>query len=175
MVSVQPAVKKETRNVALITAIGLVLMFAVFCILHIFFPDNVPFDYKVILAGICAGIVAVLNFFLMGLAVQKIAATADQDEAKKMMQKSYYRRFGLQVLWIIAAIAAPCFNIVAGLIPLMFPGLGIRLRGIIAHIFPKLGPKVGIGDDPVPGNANNSETENTSGNTGLSSGNDNAE
>ncbi|MBO4415352.1 MAG: hypothetical protein J5824_05150 [Lachnospiraceae bacterium] len=150
MVSVQPAVKKETRNVAIITATGVILMLLVFFILHIFFPDSVPFNYTVVLAGICAGIVAVLNFFLMGLAVQKIAATADQDEAKKMLQKSYYRRFGLQVLWIIAAIAAPCFNIVAGLIPLLFPGFGIRMRGVLAHLFPKLGPKIGIGDDPAP-------------------------
>ncbi|MCR5330975.1 MAG: hypothetical protein K6E62_07285 [Lachnospiraceae bacterium] len=148
MVTVQPAVKRETRNVAIITLAGVILMCAVFFVLHLFFSDSVPFNYTVILAGVCAGIVAVLNFFLMGLAVQKIAAVTDQDEARKLMQKSYYRRFGLQVLWIIAAIAAPCFNIVAGLIPLMFPGLGIRMRGILAHVFPKLAPKIGIGDDP---------------------------
>ncbi len=133
---------------AIITVVGVILMLLVFFVLHLFFPDSVPFNYTVILAGICAGTVAILNFFLMGLAVQKIAATADQDEAKKLMQKSYYRRFGLQVLWIIAAIAAPCFNIVAGLIPLMFPGFGIRMRGVLAHVFPKLAPKIGIGDDP---------------------------
>ena len=147
MAAIQPAVKRETRNVALITLIGVVIMCVVFFILHIFFPDTVPFDYTVILGGVCAGCVAVLNFFLMGLAVQKIATITEEDEARKAMQKSYYRRFGLQVLWIIAAIAAPCFNIVAGLLPLMFPGLGIRMRGVLAHIFPKLAPKIGIGDD----------------------------
>jgi len=150
MVSVQPAVKKETRNVALITAIGVVLMLAVFFFLHLGFKDSVPFDYTVVLGGVCAGAVAVLNFFLMGLAVQKVAAATDEDEAKKLMQKSYYRRFGLQILWMIAAIAAPCFNPVAGLIPLIFPGLGIRMRGVLAHLFPKLAPVVGIGDDPKP-------------------------
>ncbi len=150
MVSVQPAVKKETRNVTLITAVGVVIMLAVFLILHRFFPDGVPFNYTVVLAGICAGLVAVLNFFLMGLAVQKVAAASDEDEARKLMQRSYYRRFGLQILWMIAAIAAPCFNVVAGLIPLIFPGLGIRMRGVLAHIFPKLAPIVGIGDDPKP-------------------------
>lgn len=147
MAAIQPAVKRETRNVALITLVGVVIMCVVFFILHMFFPDSVPFDYTVILGGICAGIIAVLNFFLMGLAVQKIATITEEDEARKAMQKSYYRRFGLQVLWIIAAIAAPCFNIVAGLLPLMFPGLGIRMRGVLAHIFPKLAPKIGIGDD----------------------------
>lgn len=170
MVSVQPAVKKETRNVAMITAAGVVLMILVFLILNKFFPDSVPFNYTVVLAGICAGIVAVLNFFLMGLAVQKIAATTDQDEARKLMQKSYYRRFGLQVLWIIAAIAAPCFNIVAGLIPLMFPGFGIRMRGVLSHLFPKLGPKIGIGDDPQPKPENtgiDNDTQLVTENTGI--------
>ncbi len=150
MVSVQPAVKKETRNVAFITLTGVIIMCAVFFCLHLFMPESVPFNYTVVLAGICAGIVATFNFFLMGLAVQKIASTSDEKQARKIMQKSYYSRFGLQILWIVAAIVSPCFNIVAGLIPLMFPGLGIRLRGVLAHLFPKLAPKVGIGDDPKP-------------------------
>ncbi|MCR5684144.1 MAG: hypothetical protein K6G81_01810 [Lachnospiraceae bacterium] len=147
MVSVQPAVKKETRNVAVITAIGVVLMLVVFLVLHLVFPDGVPFNYTVVLAGVLAGVVAVINFFMMGLAVQKVAAAADEDEAKRLMQKSYYSRFGLQVLWMVAVIAAPCFNVVAGLIPLIFPGFGIRMRGVLAHMFPKLAPIVGIGDD----------------------------
>ena len=147
MAAVQPVVRKETRNVALITLVGVLLMCVVFFILHLFLPESVPFDYRVILGGVCAGAVAVLNFFLMGLDVQKIALLTEEDEARKAMQKSYYKRFGLQVLWIVAAIAAPCFHIVAGLLPLMFPGLGIRLRGVIAHMFPMLAPKVGIGDD----------------------------
>ncbi|MBR4725959.1 MAG: ATP synthase subunit I [Lachnospiraceae bacterium] len=150
MVSVQPAVRRETRNVAFITFVGVLIMFAVFSVLNIFLPDSVPFNYTVILAGICAGIVATLNFFLMGLAVQKVASATEEKEAKKIMQKSYYSRFGLQILWVAAAIIAPCFNIVAGLIPLMFPGFGIRMRGVLAHIFPKLAPKIGIGDDPKP-------------------------
>ena len=150
MTTVQPAVKRETRNVLIITLIGVVIMLAVFSCLNLAFPDSVPFDYTVILAGFCAGAVAVLNFFLMGLAVQKVAAASDEKEAKKILQKSYYGRLGLQVLWIIAAIAAPCFNIVAGLIPLLFPGFGIKMRGVLAHLFPKLAPKIGIGDDPKP-------------------------
>ena len=162
MIKVQPAVRRETRNVALTTLIGVGLMIGVFSVLNMFFPDSVPFDYKVVISGLGAGIVAILNFFLMGLAVQKIAVVTDEKQARRMMQKSYYTRFGLQVLWIIAVIAAPCFNIVAGLIPLMFPGLGIRLRGILAHIFPKLAPKIGIGDDPVPGSQDISDAETAS-------------
>ena len=39
---VQPAVKKETRRVAMITAVGLVLMWILFAGLHFAMPDKVP-------------------------------------------------------------------------------------------------------------------------------------
>ena len=77
MDNVQPAVKKETGKVAAITGIGLILMWIVFGVLHAFMPQKVPFDYTVFLGGAVGGCVAVLNFFFMGLAVQKAAAATD--------------------------------------------------------------------------------------------------
>ena len=82
----QPAVKKETRNVLVIVAIGTALMLAVFAILHAVMPDKVPLDYKVFLGGVCGAGIAFLNFFLMALTVQKIAAMEDRDQATKMMR-----------------------------------------------------------------------------------------
>ena len=49
---VQPAVKKETGHVAVYTAIGAVLMWVIFGILHGVMPEKVPFDYTVFLGGI---------------------------------------------------------------------------------------------------------------------------
>jgi len=126
----QPAVKKETRNVLIITAIGVALMFIVFTILHYIIPDKVPLDYKVFLGGICGGGVAFLNFFLMALTVQKVAVMEDRDQATKMMRLSYSRRLGIQCVWIVVAIFAPCFNAAAGIIPIFFPSLGIKIYGI---------------------------------------------
>ena len=128
--TVQPAVKKETTNVAVSTGIGVVLMWILFAVLHVAFPEKVPFDYTVIIGGIGGGIIAVLNFFLMGLTVQKVAATEDDADAKMKMKASYSRRMLMQVLWIIIAITAPCFWFVAGILPLLFPGMGIKIRGI---------------------------------------------
>ena len=76
--NVQPAVKKETKRVVMITGAGLILMWILFAILHFTMPDKVPFDYTVILGGIGGGVIAVLNFFLMGLAVQKAASATDE-------------------------------------------------------------------------------------------------
>ena len=128
---VQPAVKKETRRVAVSTSVGVILMWILFCALHFAMPDRVPFDYTVFLGGIAGGIVAVLNFFLMGLTVQKVAASTSEDAARMSMRASYSRRMLLQMIWVIIAIAAPCFQFAAGIAPLLFPSLGIKLTGIL--------------------------------------------
>ena len=129
--NVQPAVKKETKNVAVSTAVGVVIMWGVFAVLHMVMPDKVPLDYTVFLGGICGGLIAVMNFFLMGITVQKVAASTDEDAARSRMKASYSQRTMIQMLWIIVAIAAPCFYFVAGIAPLLFPGMGIKIMGII--------------------------------------------
>ena len=127
--NVQPAVKKETKRVVMITGAGLILMWILFAILHYTMPDKVPFDYTVILGGIGGGVIAVLNFFLMGLAVQKAASATDEGTARMKLKASYSQRFMMMILWVIAAIVAPCFQFVAGIAPLLFPGTGIKIRG----------------------------------------------
>ena len=134
---VQPAVRKETGNVSLYCLIGLFAMWIAFFILNWLYPDNVPFDYRIFLGGIAGSLVAVFNFFLMGLAVQKVAAEEDEGKARNIMKASYTYRMLLQILWIIAALIAPCFQCVAGIVPLLFPTLGIKIKGILAIKFYK--------------------------------------
>lgn len=130
--NMQPAVKQETKNVAVYTVVGVVLMWLLFLVLHLAMPEKVPFNYTVILGGIGGGAVAVLNFLWMGLMVQKAAARADdQDAVKTLVKGSYTQRMLFQMLWVVIAIAAPCFHYVAGIIPLLFPGTGIKLTGIL--------------------------------------------
>ena len=126
-----PAVKKETRFIAVSTAALTVLMILVFGVLHVIIPDKVPFDYTVILAAIGGCIVAVLNFALMAVTVQKVSSADDQKKAASTMKASYTYRLLLQILWAIAAITAPCFQFIAGLVPLLFPGIAIKLRGLL--------------------------------------------
>ena len=128
--NVQPAVKKETKRVVKITAVGLILMWILFAVLHFTMPDKVPLDYTVFLGGIGGGAVAVLNFFLMGLAVQKAASASDEGTARMKLKASYSQRFLMQILWVILAIVAPCFHFVAGIAPLLFPVTGIKIMGI---------------------------------------------
>jgi len=135
MTEIAPAVKKETKRVAMITIVCVAAEIAVFAILHFAaVPEKVPFDYRVILGAICGGAVAVLNFFLMGLTVQKVSATEDETAARARMKTSYTQRMLLQIVWLVAAIAAPCFFAVAGIIPLLFPSFGLKLLSILGKI-----------------------------------------
>ena len=86
--NIQPAVKIETKRVIVITLVGLILMWVLFAALHFIMPDKVPLDYTVFLGGLAGGCVAVLNFFLMGLAVQKAAAAEDEGTARMKIKAS---------------------------------------------------------------------------------------
>ena len=129
---VQPAVRKETGHVLVYTAVGTALMWIVIFLIHRFLWSDVPFDYTVILGGVCGAFVAVLNFFLMALTVQKVTSVEDDRQATQIMRLSFTRRMMLQVLWIGAAVLAPCFYWLAGILPLAFPGIGIKITGIIS-------------------------------------------
>ncbi len=125
-----PAVRKEVRFIAVTEAIGVCIMIAAFAVLHFIIPEKVPFNAAVIAAGIIGGFVAWLNFFLMGITVQKAASMTDEADAGKLMRSSYSRRMLLQMGWAIVAIAAPVFQFAAGIIPLLFPGMFVKLRGL---------------------------------------------
>ena len=118
-----PAIKKETKRVGIFTFSGVVVMWIVFVILHACMPEKVPFDYTVILGGFLGG--------LMGVTVQKVASEANEDNARLRMKASYSRRTLLQMAWVVVAIAAPCFQFAAGILPLLFPSFGIKLMGLI--------------------------------------------
>ena len=131
--NVQPAVKKETGNVAIYTVTGTIIVLIVYFVFSKVDPEHATFDYTVIIGALGGVIIAVLNFFLMGMTVQKVAATEDEDRAKKIMKSSYSRRFLLQIGWVIIALAVPAINWITGIIPLFFPSFGIKIKGIISN------------------------------------------
>lgn len=131
---IQPTVKKETQKVAAATLMGVLLMWSGFAAGHAVLPGKIPLDYTVFLGGIGGGGMAVLNFFLMGLTVQKAAASDEKKTAGKRMKVSYSRRMLLMMGWAAAAAAHPGFSTTAGLMPLLFPGMGIKIAGMIKKI-----------------------------------------
>ena len=63
----------------------------------------------------------------MGLTVQKVAAETDEGRARQRMQVSQRQRTLLMLAWGVVALAAPCFNGAAGIIPLLFPSMVIKI------------------------------------------------
>ena len=130
----QKAVKEETIFVALGSLILSVLMVCIFFGLNRVFPEQVPMGLPVILgaAGGCA--VAVGNFFLMALTVQKVAGIENYDQAYRSMQVSYRYRTFLQLIWCVLCMVLKFINPVAGILPLLWPSLLIKGKGIISGV-----------------------------------------
>ncbi|MCR4625640.1 MAG: ATP synthase subunit I [Lachnospiraceae bacterium] len=129
------ALRKELKNVIIYVLIGLVILFGVVFLLMQIFPEmkeTPDFAYwRVALGGAGGGSIAVLNFFLMGLTVQKVASDTNPDRARNRLKLSYTYRYLMQIAWIVIAILVPCFNYITGIVPLLFPSLGIKLASII--------------------------------------------
>ena len=115
----QTASKKEIKRIAIGSGICLLVMLGVFFLLSCF--QIVSFDYRLILGGIMGTGVAVANFTVLCLTIQKAAATQDQKLMKARFQFSYNARLILQAGWVIGAFLLPWVNVVAAALPLLFP------------------------------------------------------
>ena len=123
MIKVSSTVKNETLYIAYFSLILSVLMQAVFILLH-------KWTYTVLLGNLLSLGAAILNFFVMGITVQK-AVTLEVNDAKKLMRSSQnLRKAGLFVA-VAIGVVAPCFNTVAVIVPLFFPRIAVSFRPLI--------------------------------------------
>ncbi len=104
----QPESKKELTRIACGTAICTAVMWVVFAALHL--VGWVKFDYTVVLGSLIGAAVAIGNFAGICFVVQKVIDEQDEKRRKAQLQLSYNVRMLLQAVWIIIAIAAPCFQ-----------------------------------------------------------------
>lgn len=116
--TVQKAVRDETRNIAVGVLALSVVMQLVFVLLG-------RWDLTVVWGNLLGGAYAVLNFFILGLTVQKVAADADEKRGKNLMQFSYSSRMFITMMVALLGFAAPIFNWVAVVAPLLFPRITI--------------------------------------------------
>lgn len=122
MNKVDPTVRKETLFIAWVVLILSILMQSVFLILG-------KWDYTVLLGNLLGAALAVGNFFLMGLTVQKCLGMEPED-AKKRMKFSQQMRYLMMVIVCVIGAALPWFNTVAVLVPQFFPRIGVTIRGL---------------------------------------------
>ena len=120
MIKVDPTVKKETLYIAAWEVVLCVLMNAVFLILS-------RWDLTVLLGTLLGAFVAVLNFFLLGLSLQKSLTYQEKKAASFMKLSKSFRMLGI-VLVALFAYLAPVFSLLAAVLPLLFPRLAIAFR-----------------------------------------------
>lgn len=122
MRKVDSTVVKETKYVALLTLVLSVLMQSVFLILG-------KWDYTILLSNLFGGFFAVLNFFLMGLTVQ-FALGKDVKDAQTRMKLSQTLRTLMMFVVAVVAYLVPVFNVIAVVIPFLFPRIAVTVRGL---------------------------------------------
>ncbi|MBO7288867.1 MAG: hypothetical protein J6V03_02605 [Clostridia bacterium] len=123
MIKVDATVKNETRYIAYFCLILSVLMQSVFIFLH-------KWTYAVLLGNLLSIAVAILNFFVMGITVQK-AVTLEVNDAKKLMRSSQNLRKAGMFVAVVIGVVAPFFNTIAVIVPLFFPRIAVSFRPLI--------------------------------------------
>lgn len=119
-IKIEPAVKQETKRIAL----GVITMSV---IMEIVFVAVGRFNYTVLLGNLLGGGWAILNFFIMALAVQKSVRKELPQEAKLVLQNSYTKRLLCLVAILLIGIKVSYFYWLAVVIPLFFPRITIAI------------------------------------------------
>lgn len=122
---IDETVKKETAYIAVWVLLLSVLTQAVFLIIG-------KWDYTVLLGNLLSGSAAVLNFFLMGISLQKALGKEEKDAQNTMKLSRTYRNLFLLVVTVLG-VTLPWFNLWTVLIPLLFPRIAIVFRPLFDH------------------------------------------
>lgn len=125
MKKIDSTVLKETIYIAWMTLILSALMQSVFLIVG-------KWDYAVLLGNLLGYLTAVGNFLLLGITVQK-AVEKEEKEAKQLIKFSQSMRMVMLfavtlAAYLISKHVIPIFNIIAVVIPFLFPRIAITFR-----------------------------------------------
>ena len=120
MQAIDPVARKETKYIALWALVFSAIMQAVFLVIG-------AWDYTVILGNLLGYAAIVLNYFGIGLTVQK-ALEKDEKDAKQTMKLSNTVRMLFLFCVAVIGVTVPVFHMIVVLIPLLFPRIAIALR-----------------------------------------------
>ena len=123
----QPTVIRETKRIAA----GVCVMVAV--MLAVYFAMG-RFSAGVAVGAALGGAYGVLNFFLLGMTVQKAAQESDELMARARIRSSYSMRMMGAVVIAILAFAVPFIEGLPCLIALLFPRATILVLQLTGQI-----------------------------------------
>lgn len=123
MGKIDAVVKKETKYIACWVIIFSLITQAVFLVIG-------RWDISVLFGNILSGTIGVLNFFLMGITVQKAVVKEEKDARSLIKLSQTYRMFMVLIL-VGLGIYLPWLNNWTVVIPLLFPRIAILIRPLI--------------------------------------------
>ena len=144
----QAASQREVKRIACGTAVGGVALIVVMFVLSMMGIG--VFDYRVFTGVVGGCAVAVLNFAMMCMTIQRAVNIGDQKAMKSFIQGSYNGRLLLQAGWIVASYLMPWVNVFAAAIPLLFPNLMIfylQARGKLVTPSERKNPPADVMED----------------------------
>ena len=119
---IQKAIWKETVHIAEGVVVLSVLMQLVFLLIG-------KWDMTVLYGTLLGSAYAIINFFVLGLTVQKVANEGNEKQGKNWMQFSYSCRMLGTVVIVFLGLSMPFFNWVAVFAPQLFPRITIAAMG----------------------------------------------
>ena len=135
----QASSKKELSRITVGILICDVLMIAALFLLSQFGIGT--FSYRIFVGAIGGSLIAIANFAIMCLTVQKSVEYDDQKKMKAFFQASYNGRLMLQALWVIVCFLVPHIHIIAGAVPLLFPSAIIMYLQMKGKLMPPDPPR----------------------------------
>lgn len=120
---IDPAVKKETLYI-----LGTSILLSV--VMELIFWLAGHMDYTVPLGNLLGVGISVLNFFLMGLTIQK-SIGLDEKAASDKLKLSQMLRMLMVIALTAVGVGLPCFHALAVVIPLFFPRIAIAFRPLL--------------------------------------------
>ena len=145
----QSASKQEIKRIAIGTGVCDLILLAVLFLLSL--EGLLTFDYTVLLGTLIGSFVAIFNFTIMCLTIQKATGIDDQKQMKAFIQGSYNGRLMLQAGWVVVAILVPHFQVIASAAPLLFPNLTIfylQSKGKLVEPSERKNPPADEQDEP---------------------------
>lgn len=122
-----PVVKKELRFIALAALICSVLVQMGFWLVSLW-VEAVSWDYTVALGGVLGYALAVFNFFLMCLAVQRSVSDPDSRHAQLAMKASYTRRMLMILAVLIVSFVVDAIHWLPVVAAVFYPTVSIFVR-----------------------------------------------
>ncbi len=121
MSKIDKTVLQETKFLGVWSLIFSMLMQAVFLVLR-------KWDVAVLLGNLWGVLVMLLNFFLLGLTVQK-AVIKEEKEARSLMKLSHSLRNMMVFVLAVVGVVLPWFSTLPLIIALFFPRIAMTIRG----------------------------------------------